>query len=60
MELPMDINDLRVFFTLASLACFGGIARGAYSRSSRARFEEDAMLPFNDEAVPSQADREQT
>lgn len=56
----MDINDLRVFFTLASLACFVGIARWAYSRSNRARFEEDAMLPFNDEAVPSQADREQT
>ena len=55
----MDINDLRVFFTLASLACFVGIARWAYGRSNRARFEEDAMLPFDDAAAAVPADREQ-
>lgn len=55
----MDINDLRVFFTLASLACFVGIARWAFGRNNRARFEEDAMLPFNGEATPSPTDQEQ-
>jgi len=60
MELPMDINDLRIFFTLASLACFLGIARWAYRRSNRVRFDEDAMLPFDDEAMPSQNEQEQT
>lgn len=59
MELPMDINDLRIFFTLASFACFVGIARWAYSRSNRLRFDEDAMLPFDDEARPSQVERGQ-
>lgn len=56
----MDINDLRIFFTLASLACFLGIARWAYRRSNRVRFDEDAMLPFDDEAMPSQNEQEQT
>ncbi len=56
----MDINDLRVFFTIVSLACFVGIARWAYSRRNRARFEEDAMLPFSDESAPSSSnEREQ-
>ncbi len=55
----MDLNDLRIFFTLASLACFLGIARWAYSRSNRIRFDEDAMLPFDDEALPSQMERGQ-
>ena len=52
METPMDINDLRVFFTLATMACFIGIAFWAYSRRNRDRFDEAAMLPFSHEDQP--------
>ena len=48
----MDINDLRVFFTLATMACFIGIAFWAYSRRNRDRFDEAAMLPFSHEDQP--------
>jgi cytochrome c oxidase cbb3-type subunit 4 len=34
--------------TAISLACFVGIAVWAYSPRNKARFEEDAQLPFKD------------
>jgi cytochrome c oxidase cbb3-type subunit 4 len=45
----MDVNDLRIAVTIASLACFAGIVVWAWSRSNRSRFEEAAMLPFTAE-----------
>jgi cytochrome c oxidase cbb3-type subunit 4 len=44
----MDINLLRGVITAISLACFVGIAVWAYSPRNKARFEEDAQLPFKD------------
>ncbi|GKS95456.1 cbb3-type cytochrome c oxidase subunit 3 [Acidovorax sp. SUPP2825] len=42
----MDITTVRIAATLASLACFLGILVWAFSRRNRARFEEAARLPF--------------
>jgi cytochrome c oxidase cbb3-type subunit 4 len=47
----MDINDLRIAFTLLSFAVFAGIVVWAMSRHNRYAFEEAAMLPFADESV---------
>lgn len=45
----MDINDIRSLVTVISLVTFLGIVAWAWSRSNRARFEEAAQLPFQDE-----------
>jgi len=42
----MDVNTLRIAATLLSLACFLGIAAWAYASRNRARFDEAAALPF--------------
>lgn len=42
----MDVNSLRIVATLASLVTFLGIVWWAYSRGNRARFDEAAHLPF--------------
>ncbi|MDA8446565.1 cbb3-type cytochrome oxidase subunit 3 [Paracidovorax valerianellae] len=42
----MDITTVRIAATLASLACFLGILVWAFSRRNRARFDEAARLPF--------------
>jgi cytochrome c oxidase cbb3-type subunit IV len=42
----MDVNSLRIVATLASLVTFLGIVWWAYSRGNRARFDEAARLPF--------------
>jgi cbb3-type cytochrome oxidase subunit 3 len=48
----MDINDLRITVTLASLLAFLGIASWAWRRQRRTEFEEAERLPFvSDEAV---------
>lgn len=46
----MDINDLRVLFTLLSFAAFVGIVVWAWSSRNRKAFSEAANLPFADEA----------
>jgi len=46
----MDINDVRVVFTLLSFAIFAGIVVWAWSGRNRKAFDEAAMLPFADEA----------
>jgi cytochrome c oxidase cbb3-type subunit 4 len=45
----LDINVLRSLVTLAAFAAFVGIVWWAFAPSRRARFERDAMLPFDDE-----------
>jgi len=44
-----DIADTRGLITVVTLLTFLGICWWAYRPSSRQRFEEDAMLPFEDE-----------
>jgi cytochrome c oxidase cbb3-type subunit 4 len=51
----MDINDLRNAITLLSFGVFIAILVWALSRRNRARFDEAAMLPFEDE--PAGQDR---
>ncbi len=46
----MDINVLRGLITLATMLAFLGICVWAYSSRNKSRFEEDAQLPFADEA----------
>jgi cytochrome c oxidase cbb3-type subunit 4 len=45
----MDLTTVRIVVTLASFACFVGIWVWAFSRRNRARFEEAARLPFEQE-----------
>jgi cytochrome c oxidase cbb3-type subunit 4 len=44
----MDINVLRILVTVVAFAAFIGIVWWAYAPSRRARFERDAMLPFDE------------
>ncbi len=44
----MDINLLRIIVTVAAFTAFLGIVFWAYGPSRKARFERDAMLPFED------------
>ncbi|HSH06734.1 MAG TPA: cbb3-type cytochrome c oxidase subunit 3 [Burkholderiales bacterium] len=50
----MDINDLRSLVTLGAFAAFVGIVWWAYAPSRRARFERDALLPFEEAGAPDQ------
>jgi cytochrome c oxidase cbb3-type subunit 4 len=45
----MDINDLRSIMTVVSFVTFMGIVWWAWSRHSKAGFEEAARLVFDDE-----------
>lgn len=46
----MDVNEFRGLITIVTMACFLGICRWAYSGRNRDRFDEDALLPFADDA----------
>ena len=45
----MDVNTLRIVATLACFATFIGIFAWAYDRGNRARFEEDARIPLQND-----------
>jgi cytochrome c oxidase cbb3-type subunit IV len=45
----MDVTTLRIVATLACFATFIGIFAWAYARGNRARFEEDARIPLQDD-----------
>jgi len=45
----MDITNLRIIATLASLVTFVGIWLWAWSRSNKKDFDEAANLPFEGE-----------
>ena len=45
----MDINDLRVIFTVLSFAVFIGIVAWAWSGRRKGEFEEAALLVFDDD-----------
>ncbi len=42
----MDITTMRILATLVSLATFLGIVGWALARRNRARFDEAAAIPF--------------
>jgi len=57
----MDAHDFQGVTTLIAMLAYGGICWWAYSARNRRRFEEDAMLPFDDEReqeTSSTGDRE--
>ena len=45
----MDVNTLRALLTLLCFVLFLGIVAWAWSSRSRARFEEAARLPLEDD-----------
>jgi cytochrome c oxidase cbb3-type subunit 4 len=49
----VDINDLRSLITVLGLLCFLGICYWAYSKHSKAGFDEAARLPLTDDDVPA-------
>ena len=55
----MDVNDIRIAVTLASLALFLVLMAHTYSRRRTADHEEAAMLPFQDETGAPAAPRQQ-
>ena len=46
----MDVNTFRGLITIAAMAAFFAVVWWAYRSANRKRFEEDALLPFSDEA----------
>lgn len=42
----MDVTTMRIIATLAAFATFLGIGGWAYWRGNRARFDEAARIPF--------------
>lgn len=45
----MDINLLRSLVLIAAVAAFAGIVWWAYAPARRARFERDALVPFDED-----------
>jgi cytochrome c oxidase cbb3-type subunit 4 len=54
----MDIDTLRSVYTVVAFLTFLGIVGWAYSGARRARFEEAARLPFDDEELPPGGQRQ--
>ncbi len=50
----MDINDIRITWTVISFLVFVAIVVWAYSRGARSGFDEAAQLPFKDDCAPRQ------
>ena len=48
----MDVNDVRVLFTVLSLIAFLGVLAWVGLARNRARFEEAARLPFAADDTP--------
>ncbi|MFN3986420.1 MAG: cbb3-type cytochrome oxidase subunit 3 [Rhodocyclaceae bacterium] len=49
----MDLNDFRSLITVVGLLCFLGICVWAYSKHSKAGFDEAARLPFTEDDAPA-------
>ncbi len=49
----MDINDFRSLSTVVGFLCFLGICAWAYSKNSKAGFDEAARLPLTDDDLPA-------
>jgi cytochrome c oxidase cbb3-type subunit IV len=55
----MDLDDVRVMWTLLSFITFLGIAFWAYSGGRRQQFQEAAMLPLDDDSTAALWSNEQ-
>jgi cytochrome c oxidase cbb3-type subunit 4 len=57
----VDLNGLHGLITLVAMLAFLGVVWWAYRSANRRRFEEDALLPFLDDAgdASDDGDREQ-
>ena len=49
----MDINVFRSLITVAGFLCFLGICAWAYSKHSKAGFDEAARMPLTDDDLPA-------
>ena len=49
----MDLNDIRIAWTVVSFFVFLAIVAWAYSGGARRGFDEAARLPLDDEALPA-------
>ena len=47
----MDVNDVRILFTVLSLIAFLGVLAWVGLARNRPRFEEAARLPFADDTT---------
>jgi len=45
--MDLDLNTLRTLVTVTAMATFLGIVWWAYGPSRKARFERDALMPFD-------------
>ena len=52
----MDVNGLRGLITVVAMLAFLGVVWWAYRSANRRRFEEDAQIPFLDEAGDDSTD----
>jgi len=48
----LDIGTLRGAITALTMLVYGGIFWWAYRGGNRSRFEQDALLPFDDDELP--------
>lgn len=48
----MDVNDLRIAFTLFSMVIFLGIVSWAFSKRNKQSFDELGGLPLMDDQAP--------
>ena len=55
--MDIDLTTLRSLVTLLSFGLFAAIAAWAWWPRNRARFEQDAMLPFHDERAAGEEHR---
>ncbi len=55
----MDVNDLRIGVTLASLALFVALVLHTWSRRRRGEHEAAALLPFAEDELPPAGKGEQ-
>ena len=53
----MDTGELRGFITIITLATFLAICWWAYRSGNRRRFEQDALLVFDEDAARVDAER---
>ena len=53
----MDVNDLRIAVTLASLVLFLALMAITWSRHRKADYEAAAQLPFQEDDTNTQANR---
>jgi cytochrome c oxidase cbb3-type subunit 4 len=49
----MDINDIRITWTVVSFLVFLAILAWAFSRGAKKGFDEAAQLPFRDQDGPA-------